>query len=303
VELGDDSGDALPIKLDRVAEKFVEYYWRQVRPYRGEILHQNAGRQAGILRRLIGAQNRYGSQLSELRSQRTAYESTVRGVAQVVRQMPLWKLQTVAGSTLPFLYDAPEVDRAIVLKPGIAYCFRAFHGFIRRLLRAEWLGYVRGHRANLPIIGETNDLDAFLFETERESLEYVRPMLKDLQRGQCFYCHSQIHGSGDVDHFIPWGRYPVDLGHNFVLAHSNCNGAKSDHLAGLGHLENWVARNDNYRHELEKGFGDRRVAFDEVTSMRVVRWAYATIERTGGQLWVSADLFEPLDPRWHALLQ
>jgi hypothetical protein len=34
-----------------------------------------------------------------------------------------------------------------------------------------------------------------------------------------------------VDHFIPWSRYPADLGHNFVLAHDRCINAKSDYLA------------------------------------------------------------------------
>src|ERR1035441_4462807 len=41
-----------------------------------------------------------------------------------------------------------------------------------------------------------------------------------------------------VDHFIAWKRYPVDLGHNFVLANSRCNSQKRhrppacEHLAG-----------------------------------------------------------------------
>ena len=34
-----------------------------------------------------------------------------------------------------------------------------------------------------------------------------------------------------MDHFIPWWRYPADLGHNFALAHAECSRKKSDHLA------------------------------------------------------------------------
>jgi 5-methylcytosine-specific restriction endonuclease McrA len=33
-----------------------------------------------------------------------------------------------------------------------------------------------------------------------------------------------------IDHFIPWSRFPVDLGNNFVLALATCNGKKSDRL-------------------------------------------------------------------------
>lgn len=79
--------------------------------------------------------------------------------------------------------------------------------------------YVR--QQNSDILGETTDLDEFPFGSERASLAVVRPMLMDLQHGDCFYCRARlteanIHG----DHFIPWARYPVDLGHNFVLADS-----------------------------------------------------------------------------------
>src|ERR1035441_7705296 len=35
VELGDDSGAALEIDVDRIAGKFIEYYWRQTLPYVG----------------------------------------------------------------------------------------------------------------------------------------------------------------------------------------------------------------------------------------------------------------------------
>lgn len=35
---------------------------------------------------------------------------------------------------------------------------------------------------------------------------------------------------------------PVDLGHNFVLAHASCNGDKRDALAGVQHLEQWGRR-------------------------------------------------------------
>jgi hypothetical protein len=33
VELGDDSGAPLKLSLDRIAEKFIRYYWAQAAPY------------------------------------------------------------------------------------------------------------------------------------------------------------------------------------------------------------------------------------------------------------------------------
>ena len=66
---------------------------------------------------------------------------------------------------------------------------------------------------------------------ERSSLDVYKNILIDVQERRCFYCREDLHRGMDVDHFIPWSRYPVDLGHNFVLAHPACNNSKSDHLA------------------------------------------------------------------------
>ena len=47
-------------------------------------------------------------------------------------------------------------------------------------------------------------------------------------------CGKLVRGAGHADHFIPWSRYPVDLGHNFVFSHPGCNNDKSDLLANAG---------------------------------------------------------------------
>src|SRR4051812_40495500 len=52
VEQGDDSGDALPLSLERIADHFVSLYWRHVNPFpaivpegRSPRLWQNLGPQ------------------------------------------------------------------------------------------------------------------------------------------------------------------------------------------------------------------------------------------------------------------
>ena len=55
---GDDSGVALTLCTRKIAEKFVELYWRQVRPFQvrdaseGLILKQNTGQQAAVINRI-----------------------------------------------------------------------------------------------------------------------------------------------------------------------------------------------------------------------------------------------------------
>lgn len=55
----------------------------------------------------------------------------------------------------------------------------------------------------------------------------------ELQHGACFYRSRPVR-EGALDHFIPWGKYPIDLGHNFVLADRMCNEDKGDLLARCG---------------------------------------------------------------------
>ena len=71
-----------------------------------------------------------------------------------------------------------------------------------------------------------------------------------MQKGVCLYCQQPLPMRAQVDHFIPWSRYPADLGHNFVLAHRGCNNAKSDYLAAEHHLAAWAERNREHQAEL-----------------------------------------------------
>lgn len=46
----------MAISLEQLAAKFIEYYWRQARPYReGALLRQSAGRQAAVVNRVAEA--------------------------------------------------------------------------------------------------------------------------------------------------------------------------------------------------------------------------------------------------------
>ena len=89
-----------------------------------------------------------------------------------------------------------------------------------------------------------------------------------------------------VDHFIPWSRYPLDLGHNFVLAHATCNHDKRDMLAAPDHLERWISRNDGAEKTLTQVFNDARFPFDLDASSSIALWAYESAERAGSLVWV-----------------
>ncbi len=228
VERGDDSGAALPVKVETIAEKFVGYYWRQAMPYatpnaEGRVLKQNTDRQAAVIRAIEEVRAKYEGSLVQAKGDRDAWQSLIRRVKRTVKEQPLWKLQTIGGHHREFLYANEVVDDAIKLKPGVVFCLRRYHKLIQDLVRGAWVRFVRGLKENQPLLGQAIDLDEFLFGTERASLARARPILSNFQEGRCFYCDGALQSRGEVDHFVPWSLYPVDLGHNFVLAHSTCN--------------------------------------------------------------------------------
>ena len=186
----------------------------------------------------------------------------------MVRVMPLWKLQTVGQERLDFLYENSGTGRSIELRAGVAYCFRKFHGLISDLVRGAWVRFVR--QQNIDILGETADLNEFLFGGERAGLAAVRPVLMDIQHGACFYCGSALKPMNtDVDHFVAWARYPIDLGHNFVLADRACNNKKRDRLPACNHLAAWTERNARFGDQIGTALENRGIISDLPASHQV----------------------------------
>ena len=206
--------------------------------------------------------------------------------------MPLWKLQTVGNDRLDFLYDNVGGGITITLKPGVAYCLRAFYGLLRDLIQGAWVRFVQ--RVNANKLGNIPDLGTFLFGRERGALDAYRDILLDIQGGRCFYCQKDLHRQMDVDHFIPWSRYPTDLGHNFVLSHPQCNNSKSDYLAAEGHLVAWSERNRVNQDQLCGRLRELGLPYDSAASLRIAEWAYEQTERADGQVWLRKDVFEYL---------
>jgi HNH endonuclease len=305
IALGDDSGAELTLPTHDIAERFVELYWRQAVPFPAgpgpALLAQNTGRQAAVVRVVAEARAEYGGSLARVRTRQAAWADVVRDVESTVRQMPLWRLQTVGSQTVDFLYANMGRGTSITLKPGVAFCFRAFYSMIVEMVEGAWSHYIRRH--NQALLGTNVELRSFLFGSDRAALTRFRPILEDLQDGRCFYCRGQLPRECHVDHFIPWRRYPVDLGHNFVLAHRRCNSQKADRLAAPVHLERWHRRNHVHGEELGSRFRDQDIRFDLSTSYQVARWAYQQVERAGGSAWVEGAVLAPVKREWRRILE
>lgn len=267
----------------------------------GIVLQQNKGNQAAVISAILRIQQEFGGSLFRLKQQSNdQWAKLVKDVKGTVSDQPLWKLQTVSGEKLNFLYDRTKQRRSVTLKPGVAFCFRAFYGLLRDMFQGGWVRFV--HRLNARELGNLTDLGTFLFDQERDVLAPYTPILMDVQNGKCFYCRKDLRRRRDVDHFIPWSRYPTDLGHNFVLAHPQCNSQKSDHLAAEEHLGAWVEQNRTHQAELHERLLESALPHDFAASIRVAQWAYEQTEKANGQVWVVKDVFRHLGPEWRRML-
>lgn len=302
---GDGEGE-LHLPMVRIAEKFAELYWPQTVPYASgvagtnpSVLAQNQGKQAAVVSSLSILRTQGAATIAQAR-QLPGWNGTLRTIASTVTNMPLRYLQNVGGVLVPFLYDFSPPRGEVVLKAGVGAMLRTFHPLVQQLARAAWIRHVRGNRLNAPVIGQADELEAFMFGAPRSALAAAGQALSKLQSRRCFYCDGVIAGPGDVDHFIPWSRYPRDLAHNFVLAHPECNRRKSDMLAAERHLEHWMERNLRFgadiAAELDGFLADRHC------SNRVALWAYEQGIGAGSHGWIAARITEPLGERCLSLL-
>jgi hypothetical protein len=169
------------------------------------------------------------------------------------------------------------------------------------MAESAWIRFVRRLPGNYALLGEGADLREFLFGSDRTSLAIVRDLLRQVEGNRCFYCADAIRGEPAVDHFVPWARYPLDLGHNFVLADGRCNGGKLDRLASVEHLGRWCAR--NARPAWTAALETRALPHDLARTKRVAAWAYAQADRGSATVWQQGrDGLVPLDSHWRAML-
>jgi len=273
------------LQLDDIADRFVSLYWRQAAPFTGgAVLRHAAGGEASVVSQIRRFQNQAASLAAARRHH--AWRSLVRNVARTIRVMPLWKLQRAGRDRVDFLYDEELVDGGILLRPGIAACFRLQFTVVQSLVQLAWLTFIQRLPTNQEVLGSTGDLADFLFGSQRAGLGSIVDGLADLQAGRCFYCDRPMNQRMEVDHFIPWSRYPRDLGHNFVLAHATCNRDKRDMLAAPVHLVRWMERNESQNGTLRQIFEGARFMYDLDASSTVAEWSYETAEQMGALVWI-----------------
>jgi len=298
VEQGSDSGEALDVDLNGVARQYIALYWNMARPYPliGDLLKQNREqRKPARMITLIGQQARQSiNSYRRFRKYQSERDALVSSTRVTLARDVLYRLQTIGGrsgaASQRFLYDHPptaaECARLthITLKPGVCACLRRLHGVIVSMVQSRWALWVR---QNNPSLHEDGQLETFLFGANRTAVSEYAQRLYDLQDRRCFYSGNRLTGprSAEVDHFIPWARYPCDSPFNLVLSSRAENNRMRDMLKPLGMRQRWEQRNESdfdrlVAPETEGGFGAS--ASDRELVRAVAGWLYGNaLRRTG----------------------
>lgn len=147
---------------------------------------------------------------------------------------------------------------------------------------------------------EESQLELFLFGAARTPTARVRAGLWEIQAGRCFYCEERIAdpSRGEVDHFIPWARYPDDGLDNLVVADGRCNGQKSSSLAATSHVARWAGRlvdGAAASHELAALASETGWTREAGKSLSVARAIYLRLP-TDARLWLRGREYVPPEP-------
>ena len=302
------------ITTAQLARRVVELYWPQVRPFpatRG-VLRQNRGSLGKIAELILAYRQSCPDLISPPRLAPTApagFEALLANVEWKLVEMPLPRLQRVGGGEERFIYeinwqegvpegrfrryrhgDGSAFDNRILFQPGAAESLVAFSAVIRPLVQQQWSVMVRSMNG----LREA-ELDAFLFGVERIALGALQRPLRALQGGRCFYCAGPLTaGPSEVDHFLPWSRYPDDGLDNLVLAHDSCNLKKLHFLADLDFGRRWHQRSLDDSSRLDAIAGATRWARDRERSFGVVASVYQGVP-DGVRLWCGGDRLRRVD--------
>lgn len=286
------------ISIDEIVEKFIELYWQHSLPFSATdaepfLLLQNSGKQSALINNLSAFRSQGVRNLSQLKAHR-GWSNLCRETRQTLKEGPLWRLQLLAGNLECFYYPHDKSKQYLQLNPGIAFCFRRFHDLVVSLARSHWTQKVCDFASNQNVIGGQGNLSDFLFGCDRKAIIQARPLLLQIQHGNCFYCQQPLKEQGEVDHFIPWARYPSDLGHNFVLTHSKCNNAKGDHLAAEKHKDRWFEQNIIKHEKIITSELANYFVCEGQRSEAIATWAYQLATQNSSPLWLKGKVFEAL---------
>lgn len=293
IEFGNDQPEELILPSKKIATRFAELYWPQIKEYASGknvgVLHQNNGIQAKIISVLLDIQNETGIDSFANVVTSHVWKRKMNSIITTIWQNPVFYLQEDENQ---FIYTYSN-NESLTLTKEAHICLRKFSEYIIQYAKNGWMTHLKTNVKNQQILNTDSDLESFLFGASRDTLIQLRPVLMDYQHGRCFYCAKNLASNekADIDHFIPWKKYSRNIAENLVLTCPSCNRSKSDMLAGKAHLENWIlkaATNVHRNSEIHHlGF-----LSDLECNKRIAHWAYRNAAVANSNAWVMRNQYE-----------
>ncbi|MCX5787377.1 MAG: HNH endonuclease [Elusimicrobia bacterium] len=262
LERSTESGSApTSVTTVQLAEKIVSLYWTHVEEFdlgdQKVVLTQNNTGQAEIVSLIRDYRSRArlgpGALLTEAKlADGEGFKALLRNVEWKLVEMPLPRLQLVGTGALPFIYqigwdesiskrefNGPDFHNTLTFIANAGDHLVQLAGLLRPIIQARWVTLVQQfNREHL----RDSHVAEFLFGVDRTATLRLLPDLRELQDNRCFYCDSRVTAHPEIDHFIPWARYPDNGIDNLVVAHDRCNGAKKAFLACSDHVRHWAEK-------------------------------------------------------------
>lgn len=300
VEQRFDPNQALHIQSTEIAEKFIKYYWRQATPFQaGHVLQQSHRDQLFAINQIRNVKRECKLSLLELRRDKERYARLCRTLARRIRDQPLKKLQRIGDRQVEFLYKPTETGyQTISMNPEAHRALSQLYELVTAAIQGKWREHICSVKPNKRSLGPQAEIDGFLFGQDRGLLKRFREPLMNLQKGVCPYCGKGLGARSEVDHFIPWSRYPLDEGCNLVLSHKTCNNAKKDHIPAIMHLTKWVNRLNDCGSDFAEELAAKKLPIGYSKTCSVMDWAYSLAESSRLRLWVHGAEFEDCSSCW-----
>jgi hypothetical protein len=284
-------GERIPVRA--LAERVIELYWPQTLTYptTGDVLRQSqtSGGGAAIVQAILAFRAQHAPAARALPPavrREQGWEQLLARVEEILAEWPIPRLQRPYE---PFLYNFDwgwteaggwsvrayrSGSRAIRLHPGVGDALTALGPLLRPFITRWWTDKAAQLNPEVEAARSVLEFEDFLFGRDRVALERIAEGLLDLQHGACFYCHTNVGRTREIDHFIPWAYCGDDGLDNLVAACHRCNNSKRATLAGPVHLQHLLQRNHAWNRDLSAISTERRWPRDPLRTLRITRAAY-----------------------------
>ena len=231
--------EKLELSMVDIFSRFTELYWNLI--VKHHLRQMRGGAKNSAIFSLIESIKAENYVVAEMPFERLNQIEREQLISRAVKECSKYVVAALCSDFKYIIYGFDRQKTKIQFN-YFAYMFLLKYAYvIGKLNYFEWIKFlesVNDKELAYDIAGCLDD------STQRTDLSKYRSFLMDdLHKHTCFYCGSELNGSCEVDHFIPWSFVKDDRLWNFVQSCKKCNGSKRDKLTAPQYMGLIVQRN------------------------------------------------------------